>query len=116
MKFIGSIILNIYFFFASKEKAFRLQLLTALRRLRDGLANESKETKVMLETYYRFTQGEASKEEMEKANEQFRDLLRAMGLGIFAVLPFAPITIPFVVKIGEKLGINILPSSFRDPD
>ncbi|MBU2425362.1 MAG: hypothetical protein KKA56_00630, partial [Gammaproteobacteria bacterium] len=36
----------------------------------------------------------------------------ATGLGIFAVLPFAPITIPLIVKLGRKLGIEVLPSAF----
>ena len=28
------------------------------------------------------------------------------------VLPFSPITLPFVVKLGEKIGVNVLPSAF----
>lgn len=68
----------------------------------------------MLEIYSRWTQGQATDQEMWQANEQFRDILRGLGLGIFAVLPFAPITIPIMVKIGKKLGIDILPSSFKN--
>jgi hypothetical protein len=66
----------------------------------------------MLNTYKRFTKGQASKLEMEEANKQFVDVIRGLGLGILAVLPFSPITLPFVVKLGERIGINVLPSAF----
>jgi len=66
----------------------------------------------MLLTYQRFTRGQASKLEMEEANKQFVDVIRGLGLGVLAVLPFSPITLPFVVKLGEKIGINVLPSAF----
>ena len=83
--------------------------LLAVKR---GLAQETRETKVMLSTYKRFTKGRASKLEMEEANKQFVDVVRGLGLGVLAVLPFAPITLPFVVKLGERIGVNVLPSAF----
>ena len=66
----------------------------------------------MLMTYQRFTKGKASKLEMEEANKQFIDVIRGLGLGVLAVLPFSPITLPFVVKLGERIGVNVLPSAF----
>jgi hypothetical protein len=66
----------------------------------------------MLTTYQRFTKGQASKLEMEEANKQFVDVIRGLGLGVLAVLPFSPITLPFVVKLGERIGVNVLPSAF----
>lgn len=96
---------------AIKRKALtpiKLGLLAVKR----GLAQESRETKVMLVTYKRFTKGQASKLEMQEANRQFVDVIRGLGLGVLAVLPFSPITLPFVVKLGEKIGINVLPSAF----
>ena len=95
---------------------YKFELLKGLYRLRDALAQESKETKEMLEIYFRFTHGKASKEDMSRANAQFRDLIKTSGLGVFAVLPFAPVTIPLIVKIGRHFGIEILPSSFRDKE
>lgn len=94
-------------------KAIRKYIVTHLIRLKHILAQEGKETKHMLESYARFSVGKADKKEMKQANSQFRDILRSAGLGVFLVLPFAPITIPLVVKLGRKLGIEILPSSFR---
>jgi hypothetical protein len=96
---------------AVKRKAlipFKHGLLTVKR----GLAQESRETKIMLATYKRFTEGRASKLEMQEANKQFIDVIRGLGLGVLAVLPFSPITLPLVVKFGEKIGVNVLPSAF----
>ena len=67
----------------------------------------------MLSIYRRYTQGDVTKEELAKANSQFVDILKGLGLGVFAVLPFAPITIPLVVKLGRWVGVDVLPSSFN---
>jgi hypothetical protein len=96
---------------AVKNKAL-IPLKRGLLTVKRGLAQESRETKIMLMTYQRFTKGQASKLEMEEANKQFIDVIRGLGLGVLAILPFSPITLPFVVKLGEKIGINVLPSAF----
>ena len=97
--------------FATKQKAL-IPLKRSLLMIKRGLAQETRETKIMLSTYKRFTKGQASKLEMQDANKQFVDVIRGLGLGILAVLPFSPITLPFVVKLGEKIGVNVLPSAF----
>jgi len=96
---------------AVKNKAL-IPLKRGLLTVKQGLAQESRETKTMLITYQRFTKGQASKLEMEEANKQFIDVIRGLGLGVLAVLPFSPITLPFVVKLGERIGVNVLPSAF----
>ena len=96
---------------AVRRKAL-VPLKLGLLEIKRGLAQETQETKVMLNTYKQFTKGEASKLEMEVANKQFIDVIRGLGLGLLAVLPFSPITLPFVVKLGEKIGVNVLPSAF----
>jgi hypothetical protein len=94
------------------KKRQQLKLRRALLLLKAALRQEKKETKEMLEIYRRYTQGNASKDELSIANAQFFDLLKGLGLGVFAVLPFAPITIPIIVKLGQWMGIDVLPSSF----
>lgn len=96
---------------AIKRKAL-IPLKLGLLSVKQNLAQESRETKVMLMTYKRFTKGQASKQEMQEAHRQFVDVIRGLGLGVLAVLPFSPITLPFVVKLGEKIGVNVLPSAF----
>jgi hypothetical protein len=100
--------------FSYLSKALQVLLIKNLRIVRTALATESKETAVMLKTYIDYSQGKVSKEEMGNANKQFRNLLKTAGLGALAILPFSPVTIPLLVKLGEKVGIDILPPSIRD--
>ena len=51
---------------------------------------------------------------METANTQFADIIKNAGLlGVFA-LPGGLVAIAFLVKVGKKLGIDILPKSYKD--
>ena len=77
------------------------------------LAQESKETKRMLEIYLKYPQGKTSSEDIGFANKQFGDILKTAGLGVFLVLPAAPVTFPLIIYLGKKLGIDVLPSSFK---
>jgi len=96
------------------QRRTKFRLRRDLIKVKGALAQEREETREMLAIYVRYTQRNASKEEMKQANAQFVDVLRGLGLGVFAVLPFSPITIPIAVKLGKRLGVDVLPSSFRD--
>lgn len=91
----------------------QLRFKRSMVALKIALAQEKQETKEMLTIYRRYTHGGVSKEDLSKANAQFVDILKGLGLGVFAVLPFAPITIPLVVKLGRYVGVEVLPSSFN---
>ncbi len=96
--------------------ARRRQIIKLKRQLilvKIALSQEKIETKQMLATYRRYTKRQASPEEMKQANQQFIDVLKGLGLGVFAVLPFAPVTIPIVIRLGKWVGVDILPSSFN---
>jgi Fe-S oxidoreductase len=97
-----------------KDKASLSELKSKLEKLKIALGKEREQTKQMLETYFNYTQGKASDEEMEQANKQFQDFLKTLGLGVFVILPGAPITIPLIVKLGQKLGVDVIPDSFKD--
>ena len=92
-------------FFSFKQK---------MLNFREALAQEKDETVEMLAIYRKFTHKKASKEEMKVAHQQFFDLLKGAGLGVFALLPFAPITIPLILKLGKLWGIDLLPTSFNE--
>lgn len=92
----------------------RLALRRSLLQVKAALAQEKVETKDMLYTYQRYLQGDADKVQMKEANKQFVDLIKGLGIGIFAVLPFSPITIPIIVKLGKRVGVDVLPSAFAD--
>ena len=104
-------------------RVLRLQRRKSMMRIRFGmirlqcaLSQEKAETKQMLRIYQQYVTGQVSKAELQQANSQLADVLRATGLGVFAILPFAPITIPLIVKLGRKLGIEVMPSAFAPKD
>jgi hypothetical protein len=85
--------------------------------LKHHLAEESDETKSMLEIYHRSLEGKATREEMKEANEQFLDLIRIAGMGtFFSIVPGSMLLLPLAIAGANKLGIRLLPSSFaHDP-
>jgi hypothetical protein len=84
--------------------------------LKVALAQEKQETKEMFEIYGKGIKGQANKQDLAIAHSQFFDLLKGLGLGVFAVLPFAPITIPLLVKLAKLVGVELLPSSFTQKE
>ena len=86
----------------------------ALGVLQRALAQENKETKEMMQIYLKQARGEATPEQLKQANAQFLDILKAAGLGAYALLPFSLVTLPFFVLLGRKMGIEILPSAFQN--
>ena len=116
IKWIKEKFLQIYVNIINARKGLKPRIIDGLNELKKALSQETKETKYMVDVYRRFSIGQASRAEMKMANSQFRDLIRGAGLGVFLFLPFAPLTIPFIVGMGKKLGIEVLPSSLRDSD
>lgn len=103
--------------FKSIMETYRLnkdKVSDSLGKLQNILASESQEVTEMLEIYRRYLAGEdIDKDTMDNANNQFRELLKSVGiLGIFA-LPGGLVAITFLVKLGNKLNIDILPKSFK---
>ncbi|MBE1302312.1 MAG: hypothetical protein GJ680_20670 [Alteromonadaceae bacterium] len=96
------------------RKEVSIRVRKTMLVLKRGLAQEREETKAMLITYQRYTKGLASEAEMREANEQFKDVIRGLGLSVVAILPFSPITIPAIVKLGEKIGVEVIPSGFKN--
>ncbi len=85
-----------------------------LALLKVTLKQETESSREMLKTYYSFTQGNTTKEDLEKANTQLNIVLKELGFGALSILPFAPITIPLVAKLARKYDIDIVPDWFKD--
>jgi hypothetical protein len=107
--------LNFFKTIMGKYTSNKTKALSSLNKLKNILASESQETTEMLEVYRKYAAGEeVDKDAMDKANNQFTDLIKNVGLiGVFA-LPGGMIAIPLLVKLGKKLGIDILPKSYKD--
>jgi hypothetical protein len=97
-----------------KSKKGYFSFKQKMLNFREALAQEKQETVEMLAIYRKHTNKNASKAEMKIAHQHFFDLLKGVGLGVFALLPFAPITIPLILKLGKMWGIDLLPTSFNE--
>ena len=70
---------------------------------------------MMLDNFYKYLETE-DKLYLKLANKQLREILKGAGFGILLVLPFSPITIPYLFKRAENLGIDIIPSWYKKLD
>ena len=82
--------------------------------LKEKLTDETESSRAMLKTYSDYQKEEASEEELEKANQQLNEILKDLSLGLMAVIPLAPITIPLIAKFAKKHNIDLLPEWFKD--
>jgi hypothetical protein len=69
--------------------------------------------KKMLDIYFKYIEGDASELDIEYANNQLTQILKSLGLGVLVALPFSPITIPYLIKKSEELGIDIIPNWYK---
>lgn len=84
-----------------------------LLKLKDSFLEESEENKKMLDVYIKFIEGVATEDEIEYANNQLNEIFKSLGLGVLTILPFSPITIPYVMKKAQELGIDIIPNWYK---
>jgi len=82
-------------------------------KLKDSFLEESEENKKMLDIFVKQIEGTASEDEIFYANEQLNEIFKNIGLGVLTVLPFSPITIPYMIKKAQELGIDIIPKWYK---
>ena len=62
-------------------------------------------------------EGNISKEEEKELKSQVVDIFKAVGLGVpFVLIPGSSLLLPFLIKMAEKKGINLLPTAFSDSE
>ena len=82
-------------------------------KLKDSFLEESEENKKMLDIFVKQIEGTASEDEIDYANEQLNETFKSLGLGVLTILPFSPITIPYVIKKAQELGIDVIPKWYK---
>lgn len=101
--------------FASKLNLNSDKSINALKTFFNNLRKEASETKqagYLVVKYLK--EGKLSKKEEKELKLQFYDVLKIMGVGIpFFMIPGSTVLVPFLVKLSRKLGLDIIPTSFK---
>ena len=82
-------------------------------KLKDRFLEESEENKKMLDIFVKQIEGTASEDEIDYANEQLNEIFKSLGLGVLTILPLSPVTIPYVIKKAQELGIDVIPKWYK---
>ena len=94
-----------------KEKASK-----AFQELIINIKTEATETQVASKILVKYIkEGNVSKAEEKELRTQVYDILKVLGIGVpFALIPGASLLLPFLLKIAQKKGVNLLPTSFNN--
>lgn len=91
----------------------RKKIQKVLFRLKDSFLEETEENRRMLDIYANYIDGKASDQEINEANYQLKQVLKSFGLGILVILPFSPISIPYVLKKAKEYDIELIPDWYK---
>jgi hypothetical protein len=102
--------------FAGYLKTKRIKLVEAFDHFLKNLSVEAAETKEAALLLRKYAQtGHLTDEEGEIFRQQMYDVLKMLGIGIpFFLIPGASIILPILIKLADKLNINLLPSAFDE--
>ena len=84
-----------------------------LLKLKDAFLEENVQNTKMLDLYLKYLEGEASEQDLEDANKQLAEILKSLGMGVLVVLPFSPVSIPYLVKKAKENNIDIVPKWYK---
>tara|TARA_Y100000589_G_scaffold3878_1_gene3460 strand:+ start:899 stop:1210 length:312 start_codon:yes stop_codon:yes gene_type:complete len=91
----------------------RKKIQKVLFKLKDSFLEETEENRRMLDIYANYIDGKASDQEIDEANYQLKQVLKSFGLGILVILPFSPISIPYVLKKAKEYDIELIPDWYK---
>jgi len=104
--------------FSEKIKIHKEKTSKAFQDLVINIKTEASETKVASQILVKyFKEGNVTKEEEKELRVQVYDLLKVLGIGIpFALIPGASLLLPFLIKIAQRKGVQILPTAFNEKE
>jgi|TARA_Y100000994_G_C15512381_1_gene368111 hypothetical protein len=94
-------------------RIFTKSFSRTLNKLQQSFLTENIQNKKMLDVYIKYVEGNVSEEELENANEQLKEILKSLGLGILIVLPFSPVTLPYIFSKAKELNIDLIPNWYK---
>lgn len=80
-----------------------------------GVKNEAKDTKEASFIIGKYlVKQKITKDEERALKKQVSDLFKIVGIGIpFILIPGATLLIPFIIRVADKKGINLIPTNFK---
>lgn len=87
------------------------RIVAALQSVKQALARDSADARLILAAYRHLLHREAQREELAQANEALRRLLKSLGLAVVVLLPISFITLPALFALAHRLGIELLPGA-----
>ena len=84
-----------------------------LLKLKDLFLDETEENKKMLDIYISYIEGTSNEKDLNEANKQLKEIFKSLGLGILVVLPFSPISIPYVLNKAREFDIDLIPEWYK---
>ena len=101
--------------FARIVKRNKHKTIRALTHFLVGIKNEADDTQETSLIIYKFiSQQKITKKDEKHLKNQVYDIFKILGIGVpFMIIPGATLLIPFIIKIAEKKGIDLVPSNFR---
>ena len=91
----------------------RNKLQKYILKLKESFLEETEENRKMLDIYVKSIEGLASEDEIKYADNQLKQIFKNLGLGVLTILPFSPITIPYVIKKAQEFGIDLIPNLYK---
>lgn len=101
--------------FSEKLKIHGNKATEVMKNFVSKIGTEAKETREASKVVAKFLkEGKVSKEEEHELKTQIYDLFKIAGIGIpFMLIPGSTLLMPFLIKLANKKGINLLPSAFK---
>ena len=94
-------------------RIFTKSFSRTLKKLQQSFLTENIQNKKMLDIYIKYAEGDVSEEELNNANKQLKEILKSLGLGILIVLPFSPVTLPYIFSKAKELNIDLIPNWYK---
>lgn len=101
--------------FAQIIKKNKLKTMRALNDFLVGIKNEAAGTKETSHIIYKFvSRQKITKEDEKHLKTKVHDIFKILGIDVpFMLIPGATLLIPFIIKVVDKKGIDLLPSNFK---
>lgn len=99
-------------------KRNRIKTTRAIVLFLTGIKNEAKDTRESSMIIGKFLINQKiTKDEERLLKKQVAELFKIVGIGIpFILIPGATLLIPFIIRVADKKGIDLIPTNFKSDE